>query len=854
MTQTAAARDNLTRDEAVARASRVSNCTYTLRLELGEKQATYSGDITITFDDSGTGDLQLDHRGKVLHSLVVNGHELQPTFSDYRIRIPGANLQPSNTVHIRYENEFDHAGDGFHQFIDPADGEEYLYSNFEPYAAHRLFPCFDQPDLKATYQFSAVAPADYVVVANGGLVSVEPQSDGRRLHTFASCGPFSTYLFAVIVGRYHRVTEQHRDVEMGLLCRKSMVEHLDTDELFEVTRQGLDFYGEFFAVPYPWGKYDQLFVPEFNAGAMENVAAVTHNEYMVFRDPPTRAQRRERAEVILHEMAHMWFGNLVTMRWWDDLWLNESFATYMSYLCVDRATKFDTAWLDFNSAMKNWAYRQDQLVTTHPIAATVADTDQTFLNFDGITYAKGASVLRQLAAAIGDDGFREGMRLYFRRHAYGNTDLRQFLAALEEGSGRSLGEWSKLWLETASLNTISATYESDGDRVTSLQVTQVAPRDYPTIRPHRIDIGLLRMEDNRIETSVIETEISTAETTLPISGSVPVPGLVLPNINDLAYAKVSLDAGSIAFAREHLEKIDDPLSRQLLWSSLWNMVRDQQLSSIEYLALVREKMPLEPESELLGAVLGQATTALDRYVPDEWREREAGLLFEAALAALEQATQEDQVITWARTTIAAGVREQDVLVLGELLDGRRAIPGLTLDQDMRWSIAMKFVVLGLPGASERIETEAERDKTDRGQRAVVEAEVARPSAEAKAIAWKKFNGEGYGSLYLTRAAMAGFHWWRQREILKPYTERFFEAVPGVFDQQDGEFATMYFRALFPGYTAEQATLDRAQALLDDTDESKSLLQRTLREAIDDLGRTIACREFARQSSSATEAD
>ncbi|MFN0148031.1 MAG: M1 family metallopeptidase, partial [Dehalococcoidia bacterium] len=375
MTTVAAARDVLTQTEAEGRASRVSNASYALALSLTPGSATYHGDLTISFDDAGSGDTFLCHRGKTIERFEVNGTAVAPDWNGYRLVLPGPALRRGpNTVRVVYENEYDHSGDGFHQFIDPEDSQEYLYTNFEPYEAHRLFPCFDQPDIKATYTLEVTAPAAWEVIHNSRELSAEPAADGFRVHRFETTKPFSSYLFCIVAGEYHAFREMHGDVPIGLYCRKSMVQYFDTAEVFEVTKQGLDFFANFFDYPYPFGKYDQIFVPEFNAGAMENVGAVTHNEFMIHRDPPTDTQRRRRAEVILHEMAHMWFGDLVTMKWWNDLWLNESFAEYMAFLSLVEATRFKTGWEDFNASDKNWAYRQDQLVTTHPIAGEVADT------------------------------------------------------------------------------------------------------------------------------------------------------------------------------------------------------------------------------------------------------------------------------------------------------------------------------------------------------------------------------------------------------------------------------------------------------------------------------------------------
>jgi aminopeptidase N len=838
-------RDILTQDEAIARAARVSRCQYQLAIDLTRDSDTYRGEATIRNALSGREDVFLDYRGKTILLLEVNNTKVEtPAWTGYRLTLPGELLRPENTVYVSYENDYDHEGDGFHQFKDPEDGEEYLYSNFEPYEAHRLFPCFDQPDIKAAYELTVTAPPEWEVIANARLATEATASDGRRRHKFERTKPFSSYLFALIAGPYGAVKTVHRGVELGLYCRKSLMKHLDSDEIFAVSKQGLDFYGEFFDYPYPFGKYDQIFVPEFNAGAMENVGAITHNEYMVFRDPPTDNQRRNRAETILHEMAHMWFGDLVTMRWWNDLWLNESFATYMAYLCLDNATRFENGWQAFNAGMKNWAYRQDQLVTTHPIAGQVADTDATFLNFDGITYGKGASVLKQLVAAIGMDGFREGMRYYFQTYAFGNATLEQFLGALEDGSGRDLQDWSKAWLETASLNTIGSRWESDGDRITSFTVTQSAPDDYPTLRPHRRDVGLLRDDGGRFSVTVLPLDIDGAEAELPGAQGLPRPSLVFPNYNDHGYAKVALDPESLAFGRTNMERGDDTLLRQLLWSSLWNMVRDQQLKSTDFLTLVREKLPLEPAPEIVDAVLGNASAALARYVPEERRENEYHLTFLTNWSAMHNAPAGDAQIIWARAVIATAIVPADIERVARLVDGEEVIAGLTMDQDMRWTVALKFVGHGMAGAEARVAAEVERDPSDRGQRAQVRAQTSVPSATVKAEAWERINGDGYGSLYMTNAAIGGFTWTHQRDLLAEYVPRFFEALPEIFRTKDREFASDYVHGLFPGYRVEEDILERSRAVLAQYAEELPVLERMLREANDDLARSIRCRQFA----------
>jgi aminopeptidase N len=845
MTTTAPARDVLTQAEAEARAEHVSNVVYELRLELTRRVETYRGDATIHFHFTGEGDTFLDFRGKRIDRFEVNGGELDPSllWTGYRLTIPADALAPENRVRVVYENEYDHTGDGFHQFIDPEDNEEYLYTNFEPYESHRLFPNFDQPDLKGSYSLTVVAPAEWELVSNTREENRETTDDGRQRRTFETSKPFSTYLFALIAGPYHAFREEHRGIPLGLFCRRSLVQHLDTEEFFTVTKQGLDFYEEFFDTPYAFTKYDQIFVPEFNAGAMENVGAITFSERMVFRDPPTDRQRESRAEVVLHEMAHMWFGDLVTMRWWNDLWLNESFATYMAYLTLTEATRFKGAWQAFNSGMKNWAYRQDQLVTTHPIAGQVPDTDHTFLNFDGITYGKGASVIKQLVAAMGSEGFREGMRIYFKRHAFGNTTLSQWLDALGEGVGRDLHGWARLWLETPSLNTVAAAIEASDGEISRLTISQSAPPDYPTLRPHRLDVALVRDEGDVATLEALPVQLEGPEAEVEGAAGRPLPDFVMPNHNDHGFVKVALDATSLDYVQRHLDRIEDPLLRQLIWQALWNMVRDQQLKSTDYLAMIAAQVGSEPNHELVETILANATATLARYVPDEMRLAEAHKFYEVAWSNLQSAPQGDLQIIWGRTLIGIAINPEDVQHFARLADGEVSVPGFTVDQEMRWELAARYVAYGLEDAEARVAAERERDPSDRGQRSSLRCEVSKPDPDVKAEAWRRFHDEGYGSLHLTSAAMSGFQWYVQRDLTRPYEEKFFEAVPGIFESRPHEAASAYFGGLFPG-RVDREVLDRSERLLSAIGDRLPTLKRSLREANDDLDRAIKCREFA----------
>ncbi len=839
-------RDVITQQEAEARASRVSHVSYEIEIDLHARAETFRGSVTIRFQLTGGDDVFLDARIDTIEHVEINGNAIDLDVDGYRIMLPGSSLSAHNTVTIVYETEYDHGGEGLHKFEDPQDGEEYLYSNLETYAAHRVFPCFDQPDIKASYALAATAPAEWELIANGRESSVERLDDGRICHEFETTEPFSTYLFALIAGPYHAFHEQHGDIPLGFFCRKSLVEYVDIDEIWEVTKQGLDFFSSFFDYAYPFTKYDQIAVPEFNAGAMENVGAVTHHEFIIFRDPPTEPQRAERANVILHEMAHMWFGNLVTMRWWNDIWLNESFAEFMAHLSSHEATKFKTAWQAFNRR-KSWAYRQDQLITTHPIAGPVNDTDEVFLNFDGITYAKGASAIQQLVAVLGMDGFRDAMQRYFRLHAFSNTRLSDFLAALQQSAERDLNEWSSLWLETPSLNTLAVDWEQDGERISAMTLTQTAPEEYPTIRPHHIDIALGHEEDGKLVIESLQATIDGAEATLDDAVGRPAPAFVVPNHGDSDFVNIALDDATLEYLRGNLQRVNDPLLRQVIWQSLWQMVRSQQLKSTEYIELAADKVRTETDQELISSLLINVQGAIARYVPDDRRLAVAHDFFEVAWESLNAAAQGDLQIIWARTVFGLAVNEEDIVRATRLADGVDNIAGLEIDQDMRWDLALRHVGYGLDGAQARLQAEHERDPSDRGARAMHRAEVSVPDAAVKTAAWKRFTEDGqnaYGSLHMTGAAMSGFHWWVQRDLLEPYVEPYFNELERIFQEHDNEFARAFFGGLYPGYRAIDDTLERGESVIREIGDSLPVLTRSLREANDELSRAIACRKFA----------
>ncbi len=841
------ARDLLTREEARARAERVRNAAYEIDVDLHADRDTFAATTGLTFDLEGVSEpLFLDFKGGNIAVLTVNGQSIAPDVRDNRLWLDPSVLQAHMSVSLAYESRFDDTGDGFHRFVDPEDGEAYVYSNFQPFAAHRLFPCFDQPDLKATYRLSVTAPGEWEIISAARPQSVERAAGGRRRHEFETTQRFSTYLLPLVAGPYEVVRTEHKGIPLGLFGRRSLARQLEqgADELFEITRQGFDYFADLFDQPYAFTKYDQLFMPEFNIGAMENVGAVTFHDSFLFRDPPTETQRLERAEVVLHELAHMWFGNLVTMRWWDDLWLNESFATYVSFLALTEATRFTGAWKTFNSSVKLGAYHADELVTTHPISADATDTETAVLNFDDITYGKGASVLKQLVATIGWDGFREGIRAYFRHYAWGTASLADFMAALEEGSGTDLGRWSALWLETASVNTIAAEVTIADGRIADLSLLQTAPAAFPTLRPHAMRIALVTERDGSLDIDALSVRIDGPQMSVDEARGRPAPVLVFANHGDHDYARELLGETSLAFTRERLAELGDPLLRQLLWTSLWDMVRDARLRSTDFLEICRRILPDETDLELVDAVLIRVGRCLADYVPGARRISESRVVLETALATLRKSRSSDARIVWMRAAIMAAATPADLEPLRALADGREVIDGFVVDQDMRWSLAMKAAAYGVEDAEELVAAERERDRSDRGVRAVIKAAAARPTVDSKAETWRRINAEGYGSYHLTRAAMQGFVWPSQRDLLVPYREPFFQELRGIFATHDYPFARSYLLNLFQDRWADPEMLERARQLLAELNPAETTLARQLSEEIDDLARAIRVRAYA----------
>ncbi|MGW3492341.1 aminopeptidase N [Streptomyces sp. NPDC001020] len=820
---------NLTREEAQQRAKLLTVDSYEIDLDLSGAQdgGTYRSVTTVRFDvAAGEGtESFIDLVAPTVHEVTLNGDPLDPAevFKDSRIALPGL-LEGRNVLRVVADCAYTNTGEGLHRFVDPVDQQAYLYTQFEVPDARRVFASFEQPDLKATFQFTVKAPTGWTVVSNSP--TPEPKDD---VWVFEPTPRISTYITALIVGPYqsvHSVYEKDgQSVPLGIYCRPSLAEFLDADAIFEVTRQGFDWFQEKFDYTYPFKKYDQLFVPEFNAGAMENAGAVTIRDQYVFRSKVTDAAYELRAETILHELAHMWFGDLVTMEWWNDLWLNESFATYTSIACqaYHPESRWPHSWTTFANSMKTWAYRQDQLPSTHPIMAEINDLDDVLVNFDGITYAKGASVLKQLVAYVGMDEFFAGVQAYFKQHAYANTRLSDLLGALEKTSGRDLKTWSKKWLETAGINVLRPEIETDENGViTSFAIRQEAPalpagaKGEPTLRPHRIAVGLYSLDGGKLvrgEDGRIELDVDGELTAVPQLVGRSRPDVVLLNDDDLSYAKVRLDEQSLAFVTEHLGDFESSLPRALCWASAWDMTRDAELATRDYLSLVLSGIGKESDIGVVQSLHRQVKLAVDQYADPSTREALLTRWTDATLAHLRAAEAgSDHQLAWARAFAATARTPEQLDLLEGLLDGTGTVEGLVVDTELRWAFVERLAAVGRFDETE-IAGELERDKTAAGERHAATARAARPTAEAKAEAWASVIESDKLPNAVQEAVISGFVQTDQRELLASYAAKYFEVVKGIWDSRSHEIAQQIVTGLYPSLQVSEETLTKTDTWL-----------------------------------------
>jgi aminopeptidase N len=839
---------NLTRDEAAIRSALITVASYHVDLDLTGGDEVFGSVCVIRFGCAAPGSTSfINLTAPAVREITLNGEPVGlDAFDGDRITLAG--LAASNVLRVAADCAYSRSGEGLHRFTDPADGRVYLYSDLETFDAHRVYACFDQPDMKATYELAVTAPADWIVVSNMTPESSFEDGEALRWH-FPPTPAVPTYITAVAAGPYHVVRDEHEGIPLGVFCRQSLAEYLDADEILEVTRQGFDFYHNSFGIKYPFQKYDQLFVPEFKEGAMENAGAVTILESYIFRSRVTDFAREARGETILHEMAHMWFGDLVTMRWWDDLWLNESFATWAGTLAQAEATRWTSAWTTFAQLYKSWAYRQDQLPSTHPIAADIPDIHAVEVNFDGITYAKGASVLKQLVAYVGRENFLDGVRKYFGAHAWGNATLADLLSALEQTSGRDLAAWSRDWLQTAGVNTLRPSYSVDSDgRFTEFAVEQEAAKSHPLLRSHRIAIGLYDMTEAGLSRRLrIETDVAGPRTVIPELAGQPRPDLVLVNDDDLTYAKIRLDDHSLqTLIHNSIGLFSESLPAALCWAAAWDMCRDGEMAARDYVRLVLSGISSVADISVVQTLLRQTGTAARRFADPGWQATGLALMASALRDMFQTAPAgSDAQLAYVRAFAGVASSAEDLALLAELLEGSVRLEGLTVDTDLRWALLARLVSRGRAGIAE-IEDELARDATDAGERHAATCRAAIPTTEAKRETWQTLIA-GELTIAMFRAALGGFVDLDHPELMEPYRDDYFEVVGDIWRTWSSAMAQDFVSAAYLVGALSQETV----AATDDyiaRAEPPAALRRLLIEGRDDVLRALRCQARDRQAS------
>ncbi|MFF0227534.1 aminopeptidase N [Streptomyces sp. NPDC004629] len=828
----------LTRDEAHNRAQLLDVHRYTIELDLTTGDETFDSRTAITFSvraDATNTDTFVEVKPAELRSVTLDGQPLDPDSLDEN-RLPLKNLAAGeHELRVDARMRYSRTGEGMHRFTDPSDGETYVYTQLFMDDVQRVFAAFDQPDLKAVFELSVTAPESWTVLANG---VTEHLGAGRW--QAAPTPLISTYLVAVAAGPWHSVRTQHRGLPFGIHCRRSLAPHLDADaeEIIDVTRACFDRYHEKFEEPYPFDSYDQAFVPEFNAGAMENPGLVTFRDEFVFRSAVTDTERQTRAMVIAHEMAHMWFGDLVTLKWWDDIWLNESFAEYMGYQTTAEATRFTDTWVDFGVARKGWGYNADQRPTTHPVAPeAVDDTAAALLNFDGISYAKGASALRQLVAWLGEKDFLAGINTHFARHRFGNATLADFIDSLATATERDVHAWADAWLRTTGVDTLTPAVTPAADGTCALTVERDGSR------PHRITVGLYD-HDLADEGRLVLRERVGLD--VPQTAPHPLgkrPALLLLNDGDLTYAKVRFDAESFDALRTGLSGLPDPLTRAVVWNALRDAVRDGELPPAAYLDAARAHLPHETDLALVEGVLAFATVHVaGRYVTPEDRP--------AALATLSSLCRD--LIRRTEDGDSPGLRLLAVrhfidvaahpdTIAAWLADG--IVPGgPELDPELRWRILGRLAVLGATDEP-AIAAELERDPSATGQEGAARCRAALPDPEAKRAAWQAMFAADSGaelSNYLFIATARGFWQPEQADLVREYVPRYYPDAVAVAALRGPAIATAVGRWAFPAHAVDAENLALGAACLRDG-KPTTALRRWLTDELDDLSRALRIR-------------
>lgn len=840
---------NLTQVEAADRARLLEVTGYDVAVDLTDGHGnpgdgTFRSTTVVTFRCAEPGaETFIETAAAAVRSATLNGAPLDLSGFSAEKGLTLAGLAEENELVVDADFAYSASGQGLQRSLDPVDKEIYLYSQFETADAQRVFACFDQPDLKSVFTWHATVPKHWKVISNMPVDREEPAGVGGKTVHFQTSPQMSTYIAAICAGPYHEVRDEHDGISLGVFCRASMARYLDPDDLFLITKQGFDFFHEQFGVRYPLPKYDQLWVPDFNAGAMENFGCVTHAEaHYIFRSQVTDFEYEQRANTILHELAHMWFGDLVTMRWWNDLWLNESFAEWASHWCNSKATRFTDAWTTFLSVRKSWGYRQDQLSSTHPVYCEMPDLEAVEVNFDGITYAKGAGVIKQLVAYVGIDSFITGLRAYFDKHAWGNATFDDLLTELESASGRELRKFAAQWLETAQVNTLRPIVSLSADGAyESVVVQQEAPADYPTLRTHRIGVGLYDLQGDRlVRRDLLELDVAGERTEIPALTGVRAADVLLLNDDDLSYTKLRLDERSLATVVNHIAGIDSSLSRALVWNAAWDMLRDAEMAARDYVTLVCAGLPRETDINLTTWTVRQAASAIGQYADPEWQPTGWAKLAELSRAALAEAEPgSGWQLTWARSFISAARTPEEQAELRGWLAGDGVPESLVVDTELRWNLIQALASLGA-ATIEEIEDELATDRTASGEREAAIARALIPTAENKAAVWAELTGEAGVPNWLNRSLLSGFQSTKQVALTAPYAAKFFEIVDDVWARSDSEPAQEFVMLGYPVYQISEETIALTDAWLS-RDGHPASLRRLVAEGRDGVVRALRAR-------------
>ncbi|MDG1165325.1 MAG: aminopeptidase N [Porticoccaceae bacterium] len=832
---------------AELRAKQLSNVSYDLEFSLDKQGDSFSGVTAISFDliADNNHDLSIDLNRGIVHSITKDGSPIKYSYDKWFISIPASELSAGeNTLVITYDHPYATDGSGLHRFVDPQNGEIYLYTDFEPYDAHRLFPHFDQPDLKASYSMQVSAPDDWQVISSTRESSIKQVAD-KRVWTFPTSAVFSSYIFSLHGGNYAVWEDQFEDIPLRLFARQSLAQYVNLDEWFIPTKQSFGFFNQYFGIPYPFGKYDQIIVPDFNAGAMENVGAVTFNEVYIAKGEKSTLSKMRLANVIAHEMAHMWFGDLVTMRWWNGLWLNESFATYMANLALSKASDFDNVWEVFYARTKQWAYRTDDSINTHPIELIVPSTGEAMTNFDGITYGKGASVLKQLPYYLGEENFRQGVSNYLKKFSYKNTDLDDFIGELGRAADMELSQWTQDWLYQAGLNTIKVDYGCTNNRLSELNITQTAPEGFPTLREQRVQVGLYNVTGNGLTlTSAVPVTYMGAKTRVTEAEGLRCPELVYPNEADWGYVKVDLDEKSLAIAKQYINKVDNSMMRLMLWQSLIDSVNDANLSAETFVEFAMANVAGETDYNVARAIGGGILQALD-YLTTATR---LGVKdYNAVYADVENlhlellrnaAAGSDLQKYWYSNYVDLSKNSAHLKHLRAILDGSKTYVGLTIDQDKRWAIVAHLNRYQFGDYKALLASEILRDKSDIGVKYAIYSETMRPDPDIKSK-WFDVLTENPEQLKLAtlRYIMAGLFPPEQATLEAPFKARILAQIPILNQGNDLGLTRSFAGNMLPAHCTAESEVEMA-TLVEEYAAMKPQILKAVKARHQTVGRCI----------------